>query len=125
MAAKLGKCAQLGKVLWNLSNADAARLLLALDEILGCRVVEAQMAQKRFGSGNCEFYAELRLELGLEALDRERWAEWWAKREEWVKDHRGMMKNWDWAVVQVLRDLAERREKRLSIDYDTLNVISL
>lgn len=109
LAAKLGKCALLGKVLWNLRNAEAARLLLILDEILGCRVVEAQTVGKRFGSGNCDFYAELRLGLGLEALDRERWAQWWAKREAWVQDHRGTMNNWDWAVVKVLRDLAERR----------------
>lgn len=109
LAAKLGKCAQLGKVLWNLRNAEAARLLLVLDEILGCRVVEAQTLGKRFGSGNCDFYVELRLGLGLEALDKERWAQWWAKREAWIQDHRGTMNNWNWAVVKVLRDLAERR----------------
>lgn len=109
LAAKLGKCAQLGKVLWNLRNAEAARLLLVLDEILGLGVVEAQTVEHCFGNGSCGFYAEVRLGLGLEPLDRARWAKWWAKREAWVHDHRGTIKTWDWAVVKVLRDLAERR----------------
>lgn len=109
LAAKLAKCAQLGKVLWNLRNVEAARLLLVLDEILGCHVVEAQTVERYFGSGSCGFYAELRLWLGLEALDKEGWAAWWSKREAWVQNHRGTMKNWEWAVAKVLRDLAERR----------------
>lgn len=109
MAAKLAKCAQLGKVMWNLRNTEAARLLQALDEILGCGLVEAQTAEKYFGNGSCSFYPEMRLGLGLEALDEARWMEWWATREAWVRDHRGKANNWDSAVVKILRDLAERR----------------
>lgn len=114
--AKLGKCAQLGKVLWNLRNAEAARLLLLLDALLGGgHVIQAAQAaaavEKGLGNGSCDFYPELRLGLGLEPWDREAWVVWWAKREAWVRDHRGKANNWDWAVVQVLRDLAERRRE--------------
>ncbi|CAN8104195.1 unnamed protein product [Discula destructiva] len=112
VATKLRACAQLGKLLWNLTNAEAARLLLGLDEIVGCRVIGAQTAHEYFGNGSCDFYPELRLALGLQGLEREEWAEWWARREAWVRERRGRSNSWDDAVVKVLRGLAQKHGAR-------------
>jgi len=59
--------------MWNLTNADAARLLVVLDRcIVGCRVLldGAAAVEQFLGDGSCDFYPEVRLELGLEKIPK-------------------------------------------------------
>lgn len=72
-------------------------------------LLDADTVERFLGNGSCDFYPEVRRELGLEEMERPAWVEWWARREAWVRERRVGAKSWDLAVGRVLRELADRR----------------